>query len=130
MHASSLTSPPLLSARVRVLQIILLAFAIVAVSQCSKGYNTLCLVVNILTIVGCIFGIVGAFRLHAGQLNIFAIILVVLVVLEIIFIILAIVNDHSASSILWNFVVLALLVITLAFTVDLRNAVSGTFMLH
>ena len=109
--------------------IILLAFAIVAVAHCSNGYNTMCLVVNILTIVGCVFGIVGALRLHAGMLNIFAISLVVLIVLEIIFIILAIVNDYSARDILWNFVVLGLLVITLAFTHDLRRAVGGTLVL-
>ena len=40
--------------------IILLAFAIVAVSQCSGKYDAFCYVINIITIVGCIFGIIGA----------------------------------------------------------------------
>jgi hypothetical protein len=99
---------------------------VIAVSQCSNTYNTFCLIVNILTIVGCIFGIVGAFRLHPGQLNIFCIVLAVLIVLEIIFIVLAIVNGFSASSLLWQFIVLALFVITFAFTADLRSAVSSS----
>jgi hypothetical protein len=76
-----------------------------------------------------VFGIIGAFRLHAGWLNIFCISLVVLIVLEIIFIILAFVNHYSASSILWDFVVLGLLVITFCFAADLRNAVAGTTIL-
>jgi len=40
--------------------IVLLAFAIVAVSQCAGSYNAFCLVINIITIVGCVFGIIGA----------------------------------------------------------------------
>lgn len=64
-----------------------------------------------------------------GWLNLFMISLVLLIVLEVIYIIVAFVNDYSASDILWQFVVLGLLVITLAFTADLRNAVVGTTVL-
>lgn len=109
--------------------VVLLAFAIVAVAHCSSGYNTFCLVVNILTIIGCVLGIVGALRLHAGMLNMFCVTLVLLIVLEIIYIILAFVNDYSARDVLWGFIVLGLLAITLAFSVDLRNAVAGTMVL-
>lgn len=75
------------------------------------------------------FGIVGAFRLHADMLNIFCISLLVLIVLNIIFIIVALVDHYGASTILWDFIVLALLVITFCFTADLRNAVFGTTIL-
>jgi hypothetical protein len=109
--------------------IILLAFAIVAVTQCSRADNVFCLVVNILTIVGCIFGIIGAIRLHAGWLNIFCFTLVVLIVLDIIYLIIAAVNGHSAGDILWNIVVVILLFITLVFAAHLRNAVSGSTVL-
>jgi len=105
--------------------IVLLAFAIVAISQCSDTYHAFCLVVNILTLIGAIFGIAGAVRLHAGWLNIFCVMLLVLIVLEIIFIIVALVNDYSARSILWDFVVLGLLVISLACAARLRDSVAG-----
>jgi uncharacterized membrane protein HdeD (DUF308 family) len=110
--------------------IILLAFAIVAVSQCSGKYDAFCYVINIITIVGCIFGIIGAFRLHAGWLNIFCVTLMVLIVLEIIFIIIALVGDYAARDILWNFVVLGLLCITLAFATDLRRVVHGSTVIY
>ena len=167
--------------------IILLAFAIVAVSQCSGKYDAFCYVINIITIVGCIFGIIGAcqstkeehsaqqsircttmdacshrrtrtsacshdgllahsslpfcllcsalrcsptVRLHGGWLNIFCVTLMVLIVLEIIFIIIALVGDYAARDILWNFVVLGLLCITLAFATDLRRVVHGSTVIY
>jgi len=109
--------------------IILLAFAIVAVTQCSDSNNVFCLVVNILTIVGCIFGIIGAIRLHPGWLNIFCFTLLVLIVIDIIFIIVAVVDGYSASSILWDIVVVCIMFVTLLFAADLRNAVAGSTVL-
>jgi len=111
--------------------IILLAFACIAVSQCDQSNNTFCLIVNILTIVGCVLGIVGAARLHPGMLNIFCITLLLLVILEVVFIIIAFVNNGvTASQVLWDFIVLGLLAITLAFAGDLRNAVSGALVMY
>lgn len=110
--------------------VILLAFAIVAISQCHNGYNTFCLVVNVITIVGAILGIIGALRLHAGMLNVFCVSLVLLIILEIIFIILAFTDGGvSGRDILWDFIVLGLLTITLFFAADLRNALTGAVIL-
>lgn len=56
--------------------------------------------------------------------------LMVLIVLEIIFIIIALVGDYAARDILWNFVVLGLLCITLAFATDLRRVVHGSTVIY
>ena len=109
--------------------IILLVFAIVGLSHCGSSSEVFCIIVNVLTIIACILGIVGAIRLRADWLSAFFVLLVVLIVIEIIFIIVAAVDGYSVSSFLWQLVVLALLVITACFTADLRHAVGYTSIL-
>jgi hypothetical protein len=74
-------------------------------------------------IFGSLLGMIGALTLNHMLLALFMFALFVDIIAEIVFIVIKVIEGSSASSIVFEIILLALLVITLAFAGDLRHTI-------
>jgi len=95
-------------------------FAAVDLTECGGNYA--CFFINIMILVGCVFGCAGAWRMDSKLLGWFILLCLVYVAFEIGFIIWAFVKNYGARHLLWNFLLIAVLLITIGFARDLRGS--------
>jgi len=95
--------------------------AIIGVSTCFGG-ELLCLIINIIVILGSILGVYGAWRMDPFALGWFLLALFVLIVLQVVSLILDLINGISIRAAVLDIVLLCLLAIGAGFTTDLRYA--------
>jgi len=79
------------------------------------------IVVSSLMVVGSAFGAYGAYKMSAGHLGWFLIVVTVLIVLQAVSLILALAHHASFRTFVWNIIDLMLLFILAGFTADLRS---------
>jgi len=102
---------------------IVAAFSIVDLAHCGSGY--LCIFMNVIVLLGLFYGMVGAWRMQSRPLGYFMILCTFFILFEAGFVIYALIKNYGAHTLLWKFLVIGLLMITLAFARDLKGASGG-----
>jgi len=111
-----------------VVLVLAIAITIIGFSSLSTAdtSNIFGLVVSILTALGGLYGIVGAWQLNPMHLKWFLLTLLLLSVLQGVFIVFSILHYHYfVRDLGWNIASLGLLLIGAVFTADLRRATQG-----
>jgi len=116
--------------RILVLLLAVAMFIVAILQMVMCAPNIFCIIINILLAIGAFGGIVGAWRMDQRHLLWFFWTLCVLIVIEIAYIIFNFLHYHDDRDYAWhettyNFVTLAILVIGLICTYDLRRAGGG-----
>jgi len=95
--------------------------AVIGIGTCFGG-ELLCIIINIIVILGSILGVYGAWRMDPFALGWFLVALFVLIVLQVVALILDLMGHAAIRAVILDIVLLALLAIGAGFTTDLRYA--------